>query len=237
MHWNDDAILLAARPHGENGLLVSLLTSRLGRHAGLVPGGQSRRHRAVWQSGNLLAVRWQARLADHLGTVGGEVGTAYASRWLDDPPRLAAVGAACAMGECCLPERVPQEKLFAGLLALFAGLDQPLWPTLYVHWELGLLGALGFGLDLGACAATGATTDLAYVSPKSGRAVCRSAGLAYHDRLLPLPAFLRQGGAGSPDDIVDGLALTGYFIDRHILAPQGRSLPAARSRLVDRLRA
>ena len=236
MQWNDDALLLSARPHGENALLVSLLTSERGRHAGLVPGGQGRRQRALWQTGSLLAVKWQARLAEHLGTVSGEQRTAFAARWLDDPLRLAALTAACAMSDLCLPERVPHPTAFAGLLALLAGLEQPLWPSLYVHWELGLLGALGYGLDLTSCAATGATFDLHYVSPKSGRAVSRAAGEAYRDRLLPLPAFLLLGGPGDTDAITAGLSLTGYFIERHILAPQGRALPAARTRLVDRLR-
>jgi DNA repair protein RecO (recombination protein O) len=237
MHWNDDAVLLSARPFGETGLLVSLLTASNGRHAGLVPGGQSRRRRALWQSGNWLEVEWRARLAEQLGSVGGELHKAFAAEWLHDPARLAALGAACAMCELCLPEHVPHPQAFAGLVALLGSLGQEEWPSLYVHWELGLLRVLGFGLDLGSCAASGATADLAYVSPKSGRAVSRSEGAPYHDRLLALPRFVAAGGAGDPQQIGDGLALSGYFLERHVLAPHGRRLPAARSRLVDRLRA
>jgi DNA repair protein RecO (recombination protein O) len=236
MRWSDDALLLSARSFGENGLLVSLLTREHGRHRGLVPGGQSRRQRAIWQSGNWLAVHWQARLAEHLGTIGGELRGAYAARWLDDAGRLAALGAACAMADLCLSEHVPHPDVFAGLLALLEGLAQEEWPSLYVHWEIGLLRALGFGLDLSACAATGMTADLGYVSPKSGRAVSRAAGEPYQDRLLPLPAFLVEGGAGDKPAVAAGLQLTGHFLERHALAPQGRRLPAARSRLVDRLR-
>jgi DNA repair protein RecO (recombination protein O) len=100
-----------------------------------------------------------------------------------------------------------------------------------------LLGELGFGLDLSACAVSGETGDLAYVSPRSGRAVSRSAGKPYHDRLLALPAFLREGSAGDRQAVVAGLALTGYFLERHALSPQGKAMPAARMRLVDRLKA
>jgi DNA repair protein RecO (recombination protein O) len=168
MQWIDDAFLLAARPHGESALLVTLLTREHGRHGGLVAHGQSRRHRAHWQTGTLMAVTWQARLAEHLGTVSGEPRTPYAARWLDDPVRLAGVSAACAVSEACLPERVPHPAAFAALLALFNGMSEGHWPSLYAHWELGLLGELGFGLDLTVCAATGNSADLVYVSRRAG---------------------------------------------------------------------
>jgi DNA repair protein RecO (recombination protein O) len=237
MQWTDDALLLSARPHGEVALLVQLLTREHGRHAGLVAHGQSKRHRASWQTGTLMAVKWQARLSDHLGTVTGEPRTPYAARWLDDPFRLAGVSAACAVSEACLPERVPHPAAFEALMALLDGFSENNWPSLYAHWELGLLGELGFGLDLGACAATGGTIDLVYVSPKSGRAVSRAAGEEYRDRMLPLPAFLREGVTEDRVEVADALSLTGFFLERHALAPYGRSLPPARSRLVDRLRA
>jgi DNA repair protein RecO (recombination protein O) len=229
--------MLSGRRFAESGLIVSVLTMEHGRQSGFVAGGQATRHRPLWQSGTHLAVRWRARLAEQLGSLSGEMRTAYAARFLDDPGRLAALSACCAISELCLPEHVAHPEAFHGLLALLDGLTQQDWPTLYVHWELGLLRSLGFGLDLASCAVSGVTEDLAYVSPKSGRAVSLAAAGPYRDRLLVLPGFLGRGGAGSAQEIADGLNLSGYFIERHILVPLGRSLPAARSRLVDRLRA
>jgi DNA repair protein RecO (recombination protein O) len=237
MQWIDDAILLSARAHGETALLVSLLTREHGRHAGLVQGGQSRKNRPAWQTGTLFEIKWQARLSEHLGGVSGEARRSYAARWLDDAARLGGVSAVCAVAEACLPEREPHPAAFAGLLALLDGMNEDHWPSLYAHWELGLLGELGFGLDLSACAATGTDRELAYVSPKSGRAVSREAGEAYHDRMLALPAFLTTGITHDRAEVAQALALTGFFLERHVLAPQGKALPAARSRLVDRLRA
>jgi DNA repair protein RecO (recombination protein O) len=113
----------------------------------------------------------------------------------------------------------------------------PAWAAAYVTWECGLLAALGFGLEFGSCAATGATTDLAYVSPRSGRAVSRQAGRPYHDKLLPLPDFLwREAAAATPEDIVAGLAMTRHFLLHHLLEPQGGRLPEARERLAERMR-
>ena len=237
MQWNDEGILLSARPYGENALLVHLLTAEHGRHGGLVPGGQGRRNRPLWQIGNRLQVHWQARLAEHLGTVSGDLVTAHAARHLADPDRLVALGAACALAELCFPERELQPGAFAALTTLLDSLHEEFWPSLYVHWECGLLGSLGFGLDLSQCAATGGTRDLVFVSPKTGRAVSREAGDAWRDKLLPLPGFLREGGAGSSAEVSAGLRLTGHFLEHHVLAAQGRSMPAARSRLVERLRA
>jgi len=237
MQWIDDAILLSARAYGETGLLVTLLTREHGRHAGLVQGGQSKKNRPAWQTGTLFEIKWQARLAEHLGGVSGEAKRSYAARWLDDAARLGGISAVCAVAEACLPEREPHSATFAAMVALLDSMDEDHWPSLYAHWELGVLGELGFGLDLSVCAATGAREDLVYVSPKSGRAVSRAAGEAFHDRMLALPAFLRTGITGDRREVAQALDLTGFFLERHVLAPYGKALPAARSRLVDRLRA
>src|SRR5205807_2433934 len=98
-----------------------------------------------------------------------------------------------------------------------------------------LLAELGFGLDLARCAATGAVVNLEYVSPKSGRAVSRHAGAPWRDRLLRLPAFLLDEGnaqAVSPDDIVDGFALTGFFLAKHVLEPRGLGASEARDHFI-----
>jgi DNA repair protein RecO (recombination protein O) len=237
MDWTDDGILLSLRLHGETGAVASLLTRDHGRHAGLVRGGAGKKARAALQTGNRLQVTWKARLPDHLGSFSWELIGAFGSAWLHDPLRLAGLSSACAMAEICLPEREPHTAIFDGLAAVIRALNDVDWTSLYVQWELGVLAELGYSLDLSCCAASGVSEELTYVSPRSGRAVSRTAGAAYHDKLLALPAFLLDGSVGDRQAVIDGLTLTGYFIDRHVLAPQGKGLPAARTRLVDRLKA
>lgn len=236
MDWTDEAIVLGARGHGEAALLVTLLTRERGRHAGLVRGGQGKR--ALYQPGNRVRASWRARLAEHLGHYECEPVASVAAGLLDDPLRLAGLSSACAVAEAALPEREPHADIFAGMTALIDGLAGPYWAQSYVRWELGVLAGLGFGLDLASCAATGRNDDLAYVSPRSGRAVSLSAGEAYRDRLLRLPSFLTGRGrtdpAGADAEVVEGLALTGYFLERHVLGPAGHVMPAARTRFVDR---
>src|SRR6266567_378653 len=212
MEWRDTGFVLSARRHGESGLIVELLTREHGRHAGLVRGGQSPRRRAVLQPGNSVAASWRGRLSQHLGTIECELVEAHAARFLDDPDRLAALGSATALLLTALPEREPQGDLYASLAGLLEALDSGDWAQSYVAWECDLLAGLGFGLDLGSCAATGTSDDLAYVSPRTGRAVSRAAGLPYHDKLLPLPGFLWREGPASRAEIVAGLALTQYFL-------------------------
>lgn len=236
MEWSDEAIVLAVRRHGESGAVASLLTRVHGRHPGLVHGAAGKANRGVFQPGNQVIAWWRGRLSEQLGTLRCELTHAHTVLLMEDADRLAALSSACALCEAVLPERQPHPVAYAALTTLLAALGHEPWPSVYVHWELALLRDLGFGLDLTACAATGATEGLTWVSPKSGRAVSAAAGEPWRDRLLPLPRFLVEGGDGGRQDILQGLELTGFFLDRHVLAPQRSGMPAARSRLVDRFR-
>lgn len=239
MEWCDQAILLSAQPHGETAVIATLLTQEHGRHAGLVSGGQSRKNLHALQAGNHIDARWRARLADHLGHLSLEVITPTAAPWLHDPEILAVIASACAVTEAALPERQPLPALYQGLLALFALEDRSLWGPAYVKWEMGVLSALGYGLNMACCALTGATEGLAFISPRTGRAVTAEAAAPYAEKLLPLPGFLCGAEDWDAADILKGLDLTGHFLSRYVFAhPQNRRLvpldgmlPLARQRL------
>ena len=233
MDWTDEGIVLSTRAHGETGLIAMLLTREHGRHAGLARG---QKLRAALQPGTQVQARWRARLADHLGSYALEPTGATAALLIDDPLRLAALSSACAVLEVALPEREAHPPVFDGMLALLATLTGDHWDAAYVQWEIGLLGALGFGLDLERCAASGRNDELAYVSPRSGRAVSLSAGEPYRERLLPLPGFLLGHGSADPAAVSQGLALTGHFLERSLFGQAHRPVPPARQRYVDRYR-
>ncbi|HLG45588.1 MAG TPA: DNA repair protein RecO [Reyranella sp.] len=236
MEWTDHGIVLSSRPHGETGLVASLLTRSHGRHAGFVHGGVSRKARPIWQPGNMVEVAWRARLAEQLGNYSGELREPHAARALDDPTELAGLAAACAMAESALPEREPHPALYEGFRAFLGILGHSGWPTIYVRLELGLLQELGFGLDLEKCALTGTTEDLAFVSPKTGRAVSRAAAEPYRDKLVALPPFLSTGGLpADAEELRQGLDLTGFFLERHVFWPHNKPLPAARARFMEAL--
>ena len=238
MDWLDDAIVLALRRHGESAVILETLTRLHGRHLGLVHGGASGKRRAALQPGNRVHVAWRARLSEHLGTFAVELGAARAHDLFDRRAALVGVNALAAVANAVLPEREPHPAAYDGADALIGAIaehDFADWAPLFVRWELGLLDELGFGLDLSHCAATGATDDLIYVSPRSGRAVSAQAGAEYAGRMLRLPAFLlgRQAGEATAADIVNGLALTAHFLEQSVLAPHHRPLPEARHRLAE----
>jgi len=240
MEWTDEGIVLASRPHGEAAAVVVLLTSEHGRHAGLVRGATSPRNRGVLQPGNRVEATWSARLPEHLGSYRIELKESHAPELFDDALKLAGLAAASAVAERALPEREPHPAIHDALNALIGGMEMAelgsAWVAAYVKWELGVLAELGFGLNLEHCAVTGNNDELAYVSPRSGRAVSLSAGEPYREKLLTLPDFLIGRGGGEPEDLLAGMKLTGFFLERHVFGAQGEAPPAARDRFLERLR-
>ncbi len=234
MEWSDTAIVLSVRAHGESSAILDALTRAHGRHAGLVRGGGSRKAAPTLQPGNVhVHLVWRARLNEHLGNFTSEPQKSRAGHLMESRDALTGLNAFTAIAIACLPEREAHRSVFeAGevLLDAMAGDDFAHWGPLYVRWELGLLEELGFGIDLSHCVVTGATDDLRYVSPRSGRAVSRAAAAPYKERLLALPQFLlgSQNAHPAPADIRAGLRLTAYFLLERVLRPHGKDLPAAR---------
>ena len=238
MEWDAPAIVLDARPFGEGDAIATVMTEEHGAHRGLARGGNARGRTAVWQPGNLVQVRWVARLADQLGSFTAELVHAGAALAMDDPLALAMLSAACAIAEGALPEREPHPRVFDGLVHLIARLPQgTVMLADLIRWETVLLADLGYGLDLTSCAVTGETAGLAFVSPKTGRAVTAEAAGVWASRLLRLPSFLVGGNDAAPGDWRDGLRLTGHFLTRDAFGHHHRPLPVARQMLYDRVAA
>lgn len=237
MEWRDQGILLSSRRHGESSAIIEVFTPAHGRHLGVVRGGASRKTAPILQPGAQLDVVWRARLEDHLGAYTVEPLKSRAAEAMADRLTLAGLNAVVALLSFTLPEREAHEPLYArslGLLDLLGASDH--WPLAYVHWELALLEEMGFGLDLTACAVTGATEGLAYVSPKTGRAVTAEAAGTWKDRLLPLPPCLRAVQEAEPAEIAQALEVTGYFLNTWLAPSLGSNpVPPARARLVDLL--
>jgi DNA repair protein RecO (recombination protein O) len=234
MDWQEPAIVLEATPYGEGDALVTVLTAAYGAWRGLAKGGAARGKSAIWQPGNLVAARWAARLADQLGHFTAELVHPAAALAMNDRLNLAILNAACATAAGALPEREPHPACFTGLARLLAGIDIPGIPLpALILWELDLLRELGFGLDFTRSAIAGDNDRLAYVSPRTGRAVSLSAAGDWADRLLRLPDFLLGNTEPDLPACRDGLHLTGHFLARDAFGTRHRPLPPARTRLYD----
>lgn len=239
MHLVTPAIICSVRPHGEHGAIVRALTPRDGIQPGYVRGGRSRRLRPVLLPGNLVEAEYRSRTEEQLAQLAVEISRSRAAL-LGEALAAAAVDWICALTATALPEGQGYPRLYEMLDGLLAAIEAAPsakgWAASLVRYELLMLSELGFGLDLSECAATGLQANLAYVSPKSGRAVSLGGAGEYLDRLLPLPPFLLGGGAAEWDEIFDGFRLTGHFIARDLLIERQAGILAARERLLERLR-
>jgi len=241
MDWNDDGIVLGLRHFGESSAILEALTREHGRHLGLLRGATSKRLKGALEPGNVLKLHWRARIDQQLGSYTVELASARAAQFFHDGLKLAGLSSACAIVAATLPEREAHTRVFEAMDAMLSAVAEkasPAWVEDYARFEIVLLEDLGFGLDLSECAVTGAREGLAFVSPKTGRAVTAEAAAPYRQRLLALPRFLTpEDGSASAQDLVDGLALTGFFLERVALEQHGTPLPAARGRLAERLAA
>lgn len=260
MEWYDQGVLLSVRQHGETSAIIEVFTPEQGRHMGVVRGGASRKMAAMFQPGAQLSLHWRARLDSHIGVIQAEP-LASRAALLADPIALGALGSICALLHYSLPERAPHAPLYHHTAALLDAMAREsgaspsrsgaAWLTAYAQWELALLEEIGFGLDLTSCALSGARSDLAYVSPRTGRAVSRAAAGTWAPRLLPLPLLFapkdndQSGKAASRPEaqgealsaVKDALILTEYFLTRALCTQlKGAALPEARARFVARLK-
>jgi DNA repair protein RecO (recombination protein O) len=235
MEWRDEGILLWVRRHGESNVIVEALTAEHGRYAGLIRGGASKSVAGILQPGAQLSLEWNARLIEHLGTYKVDLIRSRAGTIMGDRDALAGLNAISSILVQFLPEREPNGTVYEITLSLVdaLALGDPSWPAQYARWELELLNELGFGLDLASCASTGQRTDLVFVSPRSGRAVCRAAGAPFADRMLPLPQFLIGQGRPVIGDVREALRMTGYFFETWVCeAFEVQGLPEPRQRLL-----
>lgn len=216
---DDTAIILSVRKHGETSALVDILTKHHGLYKGAVRGAFSKKNRGLYESGNLVAAHWSARIEEHMGNITAEMLMPVAALIMPHPQATSLLCSACALLASSLPERHPYPKLYTALAHLLIHLTRSPESGLseYLGFELLLLAETGFGLDLEQCVATGTTENLTYISPKSGRAVCADAGEPYKDKLLKYPADLNT---------------TGYFLEHWLYDALGKPLPPARKRLV-----
>lgn len=233
--WDNQGIILSVRRHGESGAVVAILTEEYGRWFGYVRGATGTKMRGVLEVGNIVDVSWQSRVADNMGNFTLELVRNSSAPFMQDALRLAALQSALGLCDAALPEREAHGGLFHGTIALFEALGSEIWGAAYVMWEISFLRELGFSLDLSRCAGGSDDPDLIYVSPKTGRAVSRSAGAVYKDKMLPLPGFLIGAGDIDMDAVRDGLRMSGYFLEHWAFTHRSGGMPEGRVVFMERV--
>lgn len=236
MTFEDEGIIVDVKPQGEKQAIVSLLTKEHGLHKGMIT--VSKANSAYLQSGVKLKATWSARLIDHLGT--WQIDPIYTPLpfVLHNKLALLALTCACELLMVTMPEREPHPSLFQSLDDFIHGFENHAWYHRYCYFECELLRSLALPLNFSACAVTGGKESLCYVSPKTGRAVSRSAAEGYESKLIPLPFFLTHKDMNQTPavkEIIQALTLTSYFMERFVLAHIQKSMPKLRENLVKQL--
>jgi DNA repair protein RecO (recombination protein O) len=148
MNLRAPAVLLAARSHGENGVIARLLTEEYGMVAAYVAGGRGRQLRPVMIPGNRVAADIRAKSASQLPFAKLEL-VESRGPWLTEPLPAAAITWVCALTATALPERNAYPQLYSALTALLdAVCNAPSargWLPAMITFEALLLRELGYG--------------------------------------------------------------------------------------------
>ena len=211
MKLESTGILIGLQPINERDSVGHIFTRDFGMLHGVMRGAVVARKNKplVAQVG---AVSWNARLDSQLGAFHWESAENLSASLMNNMRALACMNAAFALLDTLLPEREPYMNLYDSTITLLRDLGGDDSMEKYQNWEIGLLGELGYALDLSRCSGCGCTNNLNYLSPKTGRAVCDDCAAPYINKLYKLPI---------------NLDTTMRFISG-ICAQQGATIPPAR---------
>ena len=240
MNWTDEGLLLSVNPHGEKSAIIQVLTRTKGLHAGIIQNAFSRKMSSTLQPSSQLHLNWSSRLEEHLGSYKLDLLKTRADIFLGNKLALDVFNSLSSLCISILAERDPMPDFYKITVKFLDQIvNQKKWEFLYLDWELDLLTSIGYGLDLKKCVATGTTDNLFYISPKSGKAVCKEKGLKYDKKLLRFPDILRdkeKDNEFSRLELVAGLSVTGFFLKKWITySLQNKQTMKIRQRLIDTL--
>lgn len=230
MNFKDRGIILSKSPLKEKSSIVTIFTENHGIYSGVLKQYNKKSGDNLVE-GNLVDFFWNARLHEHLGSAKAELVKSYNAYLMTNKTKLYAFNSIVSILKASFCEREPHNNLFPQLILFMEKLKESFVFDEYIKFELEILKESGYQLQLNSCAATGSRKDLIYVSPKSGQAVSRNAGIPYASKLLTLPQFLINKEPINLNSINDAFKLTSYFFERYILADKPN--PPARNYFIE----
>ncbi len=234
MQVSDEGYIVNILKYGENSLIITIVSVGHGKITGFVKGALTKKKLGVFQLGNKISFNAYARLEDNMPSLKGiELLSSAAPSVLTNPQKLAVLSSFCELCYKTLPENEPLEGLIRSVICFMENLSADDWLKNYAVFEFRLLYFLGIGLDLGSCVVSGRIDHLAYVSPKSGRAVCEEVGRPYQEKLFKYPHFaLHRNIVPTLKDVLDLLSMTEFFLKKNFFAVHGLKFPQNRDNLL-----
>lgn len=249
MEWVDQGIILKINKFSDNSAIVTCLCKNKGIYTSIVKSALIPKNRYIYQVGNLVEVKWQARLEEHMGVFKLDLISSYGNKVIFDKLKLTSILALSELLSDILLKHNPVPYIYEDLIELCElmlkqeDVYQNYWKIKYILFELELIKETGFGLDLTECASTGQKENLVFISPKSGRAVSYEAGEIYKDKLFTIPYFMKdldnsdylidENDTNINKEICEGIKITGYFLEKYHFAPANKKLPVSRIKLRD----
>ena len=236
MQFTDEGYIINTKKHGESSLLLTVLTREHGKLTGFARHCLSRKTLPIYQLGNLIKVDAYARVEENMPSLRVELVSPLSVNFIADSKKLAALSALCSLCNACLPEKEPLESFYKTVDNFFNLTHEDNWITHYSYFEYYLLEYLGVGLDLSECSATGSRDNLAYISPKTAKAVSAAAASGYESRLFAFPKYIvDKNYHPEPKEVADLLAMTEFFLDRNFFKTHNLKFPVNRASLCDKL--
>ncbi len=237
VQFTDQGYIINLRRHGESSLILTVLTKSHGKVTGYAKNALTRKNLGIYQLGNLIEISAYARVDDNMLSLKTELVSPAAVNFLSDNAKLQALSSLCALSNTCMPELQDLERFYYYVDSFFNLIDEDNWLVHYSFFEFYLLEYLGISLDLSECSATGTTENLAYVSPKTGKAVCAEAGEPYKDRLFKYPRYILECHYHpGPEELADLLSMTEFFLYKNFFAAHGLKFPESRANLAEIIR-
>lgn len=238
MQVKDEGYIIKTLKYGENSLIVTVLSIAHGKMTGFIKSAVSKKKLGIYQLGNKISFNAYARVEENMFQFRGvELLESNVVHFLSNPQKLAVLSSFCELFNSSIPDGEPLEGLVRSISQFMDNLDDEMWLKNYAILEFRLLYFLGIGLDLGSCAATGTIENLAFVSPKSGRAVCLKAGLPYEDKLFKYPHFaLNKNILPTKEEVMDLLKMNEFFLKKNFFEAHDLQFPLSRASLIENLR-
>jgi DNA repair protein RecO (recombination protein O) len=218
---DDVGIIINSRKLGENALIIDCFLKDHGLYKGYYRIPRKKKNPGTdIMVGNIVAARWQARLAEQLGAYRFEIIDNIVSKVAFSKVELSILNSVIQLLNLAINEKEPLTELFeqtTRILSLLHDESINLSSKLhtYILFELTMLRQAGFAMDLHKCAVTADQKNLVYVSPRTGRAVCNEVGAPYAEKLLKLPQFLAYNTKPQNNaELLLAFNLCGFFLQK-----------------------
>lgn len=236
MRFQDEGYIIKQKKYGENSLILTLLTKEHGKILGFAKNVVSKKNLGVYQLGNKVSINAYSRLDENMLSLKTELLLPTAVNFINDAEKLLLLSSFCELCDVCMVQNEQLGKIYDLADDFFLNILSENRLTYYAFFEFYMLDFLGIGLDLEKCAVTGKSTDLKYVSPKSGKAVCAEAGAPYAAKLFKFPDFIiKSDYAAKKREVIDLLNMTEFFLRKNFFTLHDLKFPNNRASLLHNL--